>query len=325
MKLKRTIWLLLFVSSISTNALSDISYGLVAFYPFDGNANDYSGNQLNGVANNVLLKPDRFGNPNGAYEFNGHSSYIEIDDNALLDFTNQFSISLWINQYSAQYYGGRLIDKGTSGVGDGYILDTYDQDTGRKMRVPSFVDNFQNSNTAWPLNEWHHLVMVFDNGQFYFYLNGEYDGIGTYGQPAVPVNDLNLFIGKPHIGCNETCGFREFFHGRIDDVRLYDRVLTEPEIYSLWTEPSNCEAINRVLVSYTSTLESHPNYRISGTMTVNGNPACGLALSNGSHMFTCDSDAFGKFDLTCPVDANGTVTIFGFVDNAIPFRDTFTP
>ena len=63
----------------------------MAYYPFDGNVNDESGNGLDGMPFNISLTEDRFGNENQAYNFNGNGSKIN------LPFTppNIFSLSLW--------------------------------------------------------------------------------------------------------------------------------------------------------------------------------------------------------------------------------------
>lgn len=57
---------------------ADLSEGLILYYPFDGNANDESGNGENGTIYGPSLTYDRFGNENSAYEFNGTSDYIAI-------------------------------------------------------------------------------------------------------------------------------------------------------------------------------------------------------------------------------------------------------
>jgi len=80
--------------------------GLVAYYPFNGNANDESGNGNNGIDSGATLTTDRFGNANKAYWFNGTSNYIEVSDNPILRFSNSFSISLWVsltNPYRLDY------------------------------------------------------------------------------------------------------------------------------------------------------------------------------------------------------------------------------
>src|SRR5438552_10965983 len=74
---------------------SFLTNGLVAYYPFSGNANDASGNGLNGTINGATLIQDRFGRPNSAYSFNGSSSYISFANTPTTQ-TNNWTISSWI-------------------------------------------------------------------------------------------------------------------------------------------------------------------------------------------------------------------------------------
>jgi hypothetical protein len=61
--------------------------GLVAWYPFNGNANDASGNGHHGIVSNANLVADRFGNPNSAYDFNGKNPFIKVLSNPSLNLT----------------------------------------------------------------------------------------------------------------------------------------------------------------------------------------------------------------------------------------------
>ena len=75
--------------------------GLVAFYPFNGNANDESGNSNHGQVSLASLTSDRFGSPNSAYLFNGIDSYIDIHGDTYQEFGNpwlNYSFSFWVYQ-----------------------------------------------------------------------------------------------------------------------------------------------------------------------------------------------------------------------------------
>ena len=74
---------------------------LVAFYPFNGNANDESGNNLNGTVNGATLSLDRFSNPESAYSFDG-SDIITIAHNDLLNNNNELSFSVWVKPNTQQ-------------------------------------------------------------------------------------------------------------------------------------------------------------------------------------------------------------------------------
>ena len=92
--------LFLIVIIVTSNSLqSQIpTNGLVGYWPFSGNANDSSGNNLNGTVNGAVLTEDRFGNSSSAFNFDGIDDYILVNDDDLLSFpNNEFTFSFWVN------------------------------------------------------------------------------------------------------------------------------------------------------------------------------------------------------------------------------------
>ena len=83
----------------SNTLLSQIpNNGLVGYWTFSGNANDSSGNNLNGTVNGAVLTEDRFGNSSSAFNFDGIDDYILVNDDDLLSFpNNEFTFSFWVN------------------------------------------------------------------------------------------------------------------------------------------------------------------------------------------------------------------------------------
>ena len=202
-------------------ACAAVTDGLVLYLPFSGDAQDLSGNNNHGTVFGAAPAADRNGNPNSAYSFDGVNDYIEIADHATLDFTNSFSIALWINQPVAGGY--RVVDKITSGSNDGYMLDTITN--GIRMRLCG-AGACPESSAEYGLNNWHHLVLTFNNGSAAFFIDGQPSGTSTLPQTAVQTNGLPLYLGSAH-----PLGY--YFQGLIDEVRLYNRVLTGPEILEL--------------------------------------------------------------------------------------------
>ena len=99
MKFHRILFLFFFLHSLSVEAQVP-SYvdtnGLVGWWPFDGNANDYSGNGNNGTVNGASLTSDRFGSANSAYDYDGINDYIQVNANSNLDIQNTLSFSFWM-------------------------------------------------------------------------------------------------------------------------------------------------------------------------------------------------------------------------------------
>ena len=84
------------IIALSMNVFAQVpTNGLVGYWPFNGNANDESGNNNNGTVSGATLTTDRFGNANKAYSFDGTNDYISVLDNNSLDLTNQLTLSAW--------------------------------------------------------------------------------------------------------------------------------------------------------------------------------------------------------------------------------------
>ena len=208
------------------------SVGLVAYYPFNGNANDKSGNANNGMVNGATLAMNRFGNTNSAYSFDGIDDYIEVPDAVSLDITSAIAIGVWIFQKDANRDGSRILDKATRGQSDGFLFDNYDGSTGRKLRFATDISNYANSTYA--LDRWHYVAVTWDGTVVKFYLDGIPDGIFNKTS-KINANNLTLRIGGPHIegdGAYATL----FFSGIIDDIQIYNRALTEAEIQAFYRE-----------------------------------------------------------------------------------------
>jgi hypothetical protein len=209
------------------DGLIDECAGLVAYYPFNNNANDESGNGNNGTVNGAVLTADRFGNPESAYDFNGTTNYISIPHSSTLNLTGSYSFSVWIYQRTAVPHGLRIIDKSTGGSCNGWNLDTYDNSTGRRIRM-DIACPWVISNTLRSLNEWQHIVVTINGSYVKFYLNGQPDGSGSVG--STPTNSLAVYIGSAH-PAPSYC-----FDGYIDDIRIYNRVLSATEVQTLYNE-----------------------------------------------------------------------------------------
>ncbi|MFC1789321.1 hypothetical protein ACFLZE_05370, partial [Thermodesulfobacteriota bacterium] len=64
--------------------------------------------------------------------------------------------------------------------------------------------------------------------------------------------------------------------------------------------------------------------QVQGNITYNGTPLCAMVLANGQYMFSCEENQ-GKYELDVPLDENGEITLFAFVDGLAPFKQILTP
>jgi hypothetical protein len=110
--------------------------GLVGWWPFNGNANDESGNENHGTVNGATLTSDRNGEVNKAYSFNGLSNSINFADTFILNSNQNGTISLWLNNFeipSGNAYSTFLFSRNTIGETDRYNF--YLQPSGTTSRL----------------------------------------------------------------------------------------------------------------------------------------------------------------------------------------------
>lgn len=199
--------------------------GLAAYFPFNGNANDESGNGNNGTVNNATLIFDRDGNPGSAYSFDGEKSYIEVGSVETFEFANSLSLDVWINPVGPGSDGGGVI----AGKENKYLLARYADGTIR-VAIANTDPGWQFINTGYvaPLYQWTRIVLVYDAGVIKVYANGvlvyTYNGSG-------PITMGDFMFGTPifRVGNRELYNIQKF-DGIIDEVRVYNRALTEQEI-----------------------------------------------------------------------------------------------
>jgi len=216
--------------------LNTISNGLIAYYPFTGNANDSSGFGNNGIVQGATLTIDRNNKANSAYNFNGSSSYIDISNKFFNNGLNDYSISIWTSPNSDNSSSGPgqtiLNTNPHRGLGLGYSyngskkLYFFNQIDPTSNGNWDIVDDKFNYNVA--LNNWINIIIIKRGVTFTYYVNGNLDKSTSLIQ-----NPISTLVSM-RIGAI-TCCTPEYFNGKIDDVRFYNRALNETEITYLAT------------------------------------------------------------------------------------------
>lgn len=225
----------------------NLNNGLVAYYPFNNNANDASGNSNNGILNGCTFVADRNGIANSAIKFNGTSDFIRIPKTPSLNLTTAMSFSVWIKPL-AYYNGGypsnfnQIFTNGNISNETCYIRYSSDVNT---SGVPPKVFNFGNTftdltgnsvmsltSTSINLNTNYHLVCVFTGNEHQIYINGVLNNsklISTNKTIAAALNS-DFYIGKSLY----SYPYDHFVNGVMDEVRIYNRALQECEIKELF-------------------------------------------------------------------------------------------
>jgi len=210
---------------------------LVAHYPFNGNADDASGNGLNGTVHGATLTADRFGIANRAYHFSAQdSAYISVEDNDLLDVREgeDFAISIWMRT-TVQDLEIVAVSKYSGGSGPQLFVDT--SGTARIWaRDPNprgwhgGVD-FHNG----PVNdgEWHMLTGMRRRSVWTIWVDGRQTGEIDEQSMGSLANGTILVFGCSNFG---NFPMNAYWEGELDDISIYRRALTEAEIQGLFNQ-----------------------------------------------------------------------------------------
>jgi hypothetical protein len=262
--------------------------GLVGYWPFNGNANDVSGNANNGTVNgNVILTNDRNNIANSAFEWPntnsgfGSSSYISLPNLTSQFPDGEFSISLWVKKYPNPIN----IDPRILGIGEAGLI--FDQNSSSiKVYLGLGLETFTN-----PIgdNQWAHIVYVNDggSGQSFFYLNGNliHQIITNPNQDIVPNTPATWELGRKSIPAFNGFG------GKIDDVGTWNRALTQQEITTMYNGvevPTYSDTCNNVSGSLTQGLVGY--WPFCG----NANDDSGNGNNGTVNGATLTSDRFGN-------------------------------
>lgn len=202
--------------------------GLVAEFMFNGDAQDSSGNERHGQVVGAVLCADRFGQPECAYSFDGRDDYIIVDPAPSVN-QEAFSMSVWCS-YDAnskqEGWNGAIVSQHGFLKNHAFQLSTLDA----HITFHRFLIEPDLSVSA-PLQRefWYHIVATYENQTFRLYKNGnlEREQQGT----LKPDPEEPMYIGRK---ATEEPYF--FFHGKIDDLRMYDRALCHEEIQALFLE-----------------------------------------------------------------------------------------
>jgi hypothetical protein len=221
-----------------SSTLGSLQNGLVAYYPFNGNANDESGNGNNGVVNGVTPSADRFGNENSAYSFDGMDDYIVVPNNNILNLGKaDFSFSFWI-KYPSQVGGyddySSILTKadaaypysGLSFFVEKPILGKVTFRTSASNTLESKSSNLNN-------NTWTLYTGTRNGNTLKLFINGIIDTTFTTTTIDSISNNFDLYFGG-----HNTDLLAQKLKGILDEICIYNRTLTPVEIAGLYNSLS---------------------------------------------------------------------------------------
>lgn len=253
----------------------NLTNGLVAYYPFNGNANDESGNNHNAtVYGGSILTVDRFDRLNSAYGLDGNDDYIALG--SWFNF-QKFSIFLWVKPGDKQTSYANIIDNNHTDYRS-WVM----QQWGSQLNQFYFGSTSGVITNAFILisNQWHSVAIVHDSTSFQLYIDNKLIEQKTITQKVVYDGSQNLSLG--HWG-----GGGRFLKGNIDDVRIYNRALSEDEIAELYYEkPTDVSKIYDISPNLVNKNDSITDLTISA-YPISTN--CRVELVNGNTIIKPDT------------------------------------
>lgn len=228
MKNKKIIWALLaFIVLMFFGAALLHAQGPVAAYGFNENtgtsAGDASGNSQIGTINGATWTTGKYGS---ALSFNGTSSKVTVADSANLHLTNRWTIEVWINPAIVSASSRDIIVKG----GNNYYISNIS--SGRViaggLAGSTWAEAYGTS--TLPVNTWTHVAATYDGANIRLYQNAVEVRVRAF------VGSFTVTTKALEIGWNSTYA-GQFFSGKIDEIRIYNRALTPAEIQTDMNTP----------------------------------------------------------------------------------------
>lgn len=311
--------------TIMVQAQINLTNGLIMYYPFTGNATDVSGNSNVATVNGPELTTDRFGAANSAYYFDGVDDYIQLSGGVGMKPNFPMSISAWVNIRSNvsgvnNVFNNDYVDNEFNGVwvnfsatagwyfaantGDGGFPDP----NNRQSKIATVQIN---------MNTWYHVAaIIYSESNMRLFVNceevpGNYNGSGgnmVYSQTGNPV------IGKGDGGLSLP---PTFINADIDEVRFYNRALSDQEIGALYYWPVYPPALIYQLPTDSLTIQCGSTVNIDGTAQGiisydwddNTSGATKTFTAAGTYILTVSDGCFTGYDTLVVTDTQGEPTL----------------
>jgi hypothetical protein len=209
--------------------------GLVGWWPLDGHTKDLTSNRNDGINNGAVVTS---GLGQSAYEFDSTTDSIEINNN-ILSIGEPHTVSLWIKPSSILPTGTSSSLRSTPFTGNGPVWSPGMWLTGSMIRVHAATE-YRDYTINYNTTNWWHIGQIFDGTICYTIINGTVV-LGTRTSYS-PSNPTTFRIG------NESASSSYYWDGKIQDVRIYNRVLSQEEINILYNL-TNPEQKQRVINS----------------------------------------------------------------------------
>lgn len=280
--------------------------GLVAWYPFNGTANDMSGTGNHGTVSGAILTVDRSGNNNSAYSFNGNSDFIEVSDNQSIDFTNQMSFCAWYKPDLPVQETQMILGKGWSFSHTGFYNFGIHQG-GPAFGLNDGVQNYAAWYSTPVVDGWHFIVGTYDGTILKIYVDGVKKEEVSATLSLQNSQNTPLSIGR------EAVDLGRYFAGDIDDIAMWNRPLTQQEITQLYygdlTPPLTVTDIDGNI--YNTTKIGTQIWTTSNLKVTKYNDGTSIPnLTDGGQWVATSTDAYCSYN-----NDQNNVTTYGYLYN----------
>ena len=214
--------------------------GLIAYYPFNGNASDTSGNGYHGSVHGATLTQDRFGNNNSAFKFNGkieskNASYISFENLPSFILNEEYTISFWLklNSFNNEYNGTQAVIFGDESDQNHGILLQISQKYGFSSYIPG-EDVEKHKKFIPDINKWINYIIIQKTDGIHLYINGKY--WGKLNSLKNIANSSTKYLGIFLPTLYRSAPVNRPLDGDIDDLKIYNHALTDNEINDSFIE-----------------------------------------------------------------------------------------
>ncbi len=270
---------------------------------FENNTKDMSQNENDGgCAGTSCPTYVTSGKVGGAYDFDGNDVII-IPDSDSLDITNELTIAFWVNRDDTQAWK-RLVTK--SEYTGGWTALSYYVDFDDTSHIRFFANISGNAGysltgtTAFAVGQWYHVTAQYTGAQMEIYINGQLEAT-TAASGSITTNSQAL-----KIGADDESG-EVAFVGKIDEVHIFNRSLSLPEIKALYTK--GLDKVNDTI--------DYSGYENNGRVT--GATWTSSGIKGGGYDFDGSSDFINISDSGSVEIQNKLVTISYWVKGTFDY------
>jgi hypothetical protein len=273
--------------SMPVHAQDWLTNGLVAYYPFNGNANDASGNGFDGTVHGAMLVADHLLRPDSAYYLNGTNAYIYYGP--ILPDMQEITVAAWVKSYGggtffadADWTPDRDLTLDLSASNTVVRCDKPPAPIGTAFTIP-FTSSIQGS--------WHNLAWVATSSSIRVYVDGVRNLNSVVNRGGVDVGYHDFVIGTMEFP-QGSLGWTGYWKGDVSKLRIYNRALSASEIKQLYAYDSGpqlslYELDNPAVIPWLYNLTLGTNYQLQVSADLNTwtNQGAAFTATNNSMFY----------------------------------------